>query len=137
MFYTYDLFDDMLRLRDVLDGFYSETPARYNRRIDFPYVNIYEKDDVVTAKAIVPGIKSGDIEIELLDNNLVLQGNRKSDYEDKPYIRKERSFGEFKKIVKLPYRVDRNKINASLKDGVLTITLPKAEEAKPKKISIS
>jgi HSP20 family protein len=136
MFYTYDLFDDMFRLRDVLDDFYSDTPAKYNRRIDFPYVNIYQNDDVVTAKAIVPGIEAGDIDIELQDKGLVLQGTRKSDYEEWPYIRKERSFGEFKKIVRLPYQVDRDKIKASLKEGVLTIILPKAEEAKPKKITI-
>ncbi len=136
MFYTYDLFDDMLRLRDVLDDFYSDTPARYNRRIDFPYVNISESDDVVTVTAIVPGIEAGDIDMELQDKGLVLQGTRKSDYEDRPYIRKERSFGDFKKIVRLPYRVEREKIKAGLRDGVLTITLPKAEDAKPKKISI-
>jgi len=65
-----------------------------------------------------------------------LEGEKKSDVQDKPYIRKERAFGKFKKAVKLPYRVDGDKIEAGLKDGILTVKLAKAEEARPKKIEI-
>jgi HSP20 family protein len=134
MYTTYDVFDDILNLRNVFDRFFQEIPIQ--RRVDFPYINLYEKDDAITVKVIVPGVKSEDFEIQLTDNSLVIEGERKSDYADKPYIRKERYFTRFKKSVKLPYDVDRDKISASLKDGILTITLVKSEAAKPKKIEI-
>jgi HSP20 family protein len=134
MYTTYDIFDDVLNLRNVFDRFFQEVPIR--RRVDFPYINLYEKDDTVTVKVMVPGVKREDFDIQLNDTSLVIEGERKSDYADKPYIRKERYFTRFKKSVKLPYDVDRDKIGASLKDGILTITLVKSEAAKPKKIEI-
>ena len=72
----------------------------------------------------------------LFRSSLVIAGEKKADYEEEPYLRKERFFGEFKKSIKLPYRVNHQSIRADLKDGVLTITLEKSEDAKPKKIEI-
>jgi HSP20 family protein len=134
MYTTYDVFDDILNLRNVFDRFFQEIPIQ--KRVDFPYINLYEKDDAITVKVIVPGVNSEDFDIQLTDTSLVIEGERKSDYADKPYIRKERYFTRFKKSVKLPYDVDRDKISASLNDGILTITLVKSEAAKPKKIEI-
>jgi HSP20 family protein len=134
MYTTYNIFNDVLNLRNVFDRFFQEIPIQ--RRFDFPYINLYEKDDTITVKVMVPGVKTEDFDIQLTDTSLVIEGERKSDYADKPYIRKERYFTRFKKSVKLPYDVDRDKISASLKDGILTITLVKSEAAKPKRIEI-
>ena len=132
MLYTHYLVDDIFNLDSFLNNFRS---GSYYRR-NFPYINLYEKEDTVVIKTVIPGVKAEDIKLELVNTSLVIEGERKSDLEDKPYIRKEREFGKFKKSIKLPYQVDREKINADLKDGILTITLEKSEDAKPKKIEI-
>jgi HSP20 family protein len=136
MYTTYNLFNDVLNLRDVFDDFFRRVPSSTSRRIEFPYVNLYEKEDEIVIKAILPCVKSEDINVQLIDNGLVIEGERKIDYADNPYIRKERVFGKFKKSIRLPYDVDSNKISATLKDGIMTIKLVKSEAAKPKKIAI-
>lgn len=135
MFTTYDVFDDLLNFRSTVDKFFNELSG-YGRRFDMPYVNLYEKGDSLTIKAILPGVKPEDVDINLVDNSLVLEGEKKADYAERPYIRKERNFGKFKKSIRLPYRVDPSKVQASMKNGVLVITLEKSEEAKPRKIAI-
>lgn len=136
MFYNYDIFEDALKLRDVVDSFFREAPAT-GKGFEFPYINLYEEGDVVTVKAIMPGVKTEDLNIELTDRSLVIEGERKSDQSDKPYLRKERSFGNFKKSVRLPFDVDREKIKATLNNGIFTVTLEKSESAKSKKIEIN
>ncbi len=137
MYYTTDIFDDMLRLRDIFDNFYREIYSKPGIRVEFPFINLYEMDDSIVIKAVVPGVKSEDVNIELNNNNLIIEGDRKSDLTEKRYIRQERVFGKFKKIVNLPYEVDKDKIEAVLKNGILTITLQKSEASKPKKIQIN
>ncbi|MBN2403565.1 MAG: Hsp20/alpha crystallin family protein [Spirochaetes bacterium] len=135
MFTTYDLLDDVADLRNWFDGFFNERPY-LGRRADYPYVNLYENNDDIHVAVIAPGVKAEDINLQLINNRLTIDTEKKSDYLDKPYIRKERNFGAFKKVVELPYRVDPNKIEASMKDGILTVKLTRAEETKPKKIEI-
>jgi len=135
MYTTYNIFDDMLKLRDVFDDFF-QSGRTTGRSGNFPYINLYEEGDNIEIRAVLPGVESKDIDIQLTQDSIVIAGERKSDLKDKPYIRKERDFGEFKKSVKLPYNVDREKINASLKDGILKIVLTKSEDARPKKIAI-
>ena len=135
MYTTYDVFDDVVQLRDLVGRFFTEAPA-VRRNVEYPYVNLKENNDEVMITALLPGAKADTLNIQLVDNSLVLEGEKKSDVQDKPYIRKERVFGRFQKAVRLPYRVDGNKIEAGLKDGILTIKLAKAEEARPKKIEI-
>ncbi len=135
MFYTYDIFNDALRLKDIIDGFFDDAPGSTGR--EFPLVNIYEKDDTVTIKALMPGVKSEDLNIELAGESLIISGERKSDYTESPYVRKERSFGAFKKSVRIPWAVNPNTIKAGLDRGILTLTLDKSEDAKPRKITIN
>ncbi len=135
MYTTYDVFDEMVHLRDLVDRFFTEAPA-LRRNVEYPYVNLKENNDEVIITALLPGVKADSLDIQLIDNSLVLEGEKKSDVQDKPYIRKERVFGKFQKAVRLPYRVDGDKIEAGLKDGILTVKLAKAEEARPKKIEI-
>lgn len=133
--YTYNFFDDMMNIRDIFDDFFTKRTSLEPYR-EFPFVRISEAEDRLTISSLMPGIKAEDIDIQLVDDSLVISGVKKADYEEKPYLRKERYFGEFKKSIKLPYRVNHNSIKADLKDGVLTIALEKSEDAKPKKIEI-
>jgi len=90
-------------------------------------------------KAELPGIDSKDVDIRLENNVLTLRGERKFDEEVKRdnYHRVERAYGTFTRSFTLPTVVDQEKIKAEYKDGVLRVTLPKREEAKPKQISIA
>lgn len=136
MFTTYDIFNELLGLRNTVDSFFNELPIRSGSYSEFPYINIYNKNDSIIIKAIMPGVAQEEISIDLVGNGLIISGERKSDLKDNPYIRKEREFGKFKKSIKLPYSVDRDNIDAGLKDGILTIKLVKSEDAKPKRIEI-
>ena len=133
--YTYNFFDDVMNMREIFDDFFNRRTS-YEPYSEFPHMRIYEAEDKISIVSLMPGLTSGDIDIQLVDDSLVIAGEKKSDYDEKPYLRKERFFGEFKKSIKLPYRVNHQSIKADLKDGVLTITLEKSEEAKPKKIEI-
>jgi len=133
--YTYDIFDDIFNLRETVNSFFNENTSRWRGR-EFPNMEIYEGKDELEVRALVPGVKAGDLNINLVDNNLIIEGEKNNDYADNPYIRRERQFGAFKKSVKLPYRVDTNTISADLTNGILHIRLQKSEDAKPKKIEI-
>ncbi len=137
MFFTHDLFDDVLRLRDVVDGFFKTVPVALERVRTFPYVNVYEKGDRIEIRAMVPGVPVNELNVELVENRLIIEGERRPEEENKNYIRSERTFGHFRRVVELPYRVASESIQAVLNDGILTITLEKSEEAKPKRIAIN
>ena len=134
--YTYNVFNDMIKLRTLFDDFFDQKPG-YESSIEFPPVQIKEGEDKITIRALVPGITAENIDIQLVEDNVVISGEKKNDYENHPYIRRERNFGTFKKRVRLPYRVKHDEIKADLVNGVLTLTLSKSEEAKPKKIEIN
>jgi HSP20 family protein len=103
-----------------------------------PPVDIYEDKDGVVLKAELPGMKKDDIDVRVENNVLTMNGQRKREQEVKEdgYYRCERSYGSFSRSFSLPTTVDVKKINASYKDGVLTVSLPKLEEAKPKQIDV-
>jgi len=103
---------------------------------EYPYINIYEEKEEVTVRAALPGMKAEELNIEIKNDILTIEGEKKQDYTENTYLRQERTFGKFKKTITLPYAVDAGKIKADLKDGILNITLPKSEDAKPKKIEI-
>jgi len=103
-----------------------------------PAVDVFEDKDKYVVKAELPGMKKEDIEVSLDGNTLTISGERKHEEEKKEgeTYRSERFFGRFQRSVTLPAAVQANKIEASYKDGMLTVTLPKSEEAKPKQIQI-
>ncbi len=105
----------------------------------FPAVDVFEDKDNLLVKAELPGMKKEDIEIAMQDNYLTLSGERKQEqkYEEGDVYRSERWAGRFHRTITLPCRVDTEKIKATYNEGVLTVTLPKAEEAKPKQIPIT
>jgi HSP20 family protein len=104
-----------------------------------PAVDIFEHEGNIVLKAELPGVDSKDVDIMVENNVLTLRGERKFDSEVKreSYHRVERSYGAFSRSFTLPTVVDTDKIKAEFKEGVLRVTLPKREEAKPKQISIS
>ena len=103
-----------------------------------PNLDLYEDKDKITVKAELPGMRKEDIDIALVGNTLTISGERKheEEREEGDTYRAERYFGRFQRSITLPSPVDANKIQASYKNGVLTITLPKAEEAKRKQIQV-
>jgi HSP20 family protein len=105
----------------------------------FPAVDIYDDKESVVVKAEVPGMKKEDIEISLHDGFLSFSGERKHEtqHDSEENCRSERSLGRFQRSISLPCQVDAEKITATYTDGILTVTLPKAEEAKPKQIPIT
>jgi len=132
---NFDIFSDVLGLKNLIDGFWDNRATTSNRK-SAPLVNLYEKDDLVTVRILAPGVNNEDIQLELVDNILQLTIQRKSEECDKTYIRRERGFGTFSKSIRMPFKVNQETIQASLKDGILTVKLNKSEDAKPRRIEI-
>ncbi len=104
-----------------------------------PALDVHDDKEAFTVTLEVPGLKKEDFEISYHDGVLSIAGERKEEKEAKErnYFRRERFFGRFSRSVSLPADVQPDKIAAAYKDGVLTVTLPKAEKAKPKQIEVS
>ncbi len=98
----------------------------------YPKVNVSESDKAIEIAAELPGLDEKDVEILLADDTLTIKGEKKLDKEDKKknYYRFESSYGSFSRAIPLSADVDRDKVEASFRKGVLTVTLPKTEEAK-------
>lgn len=103
-----------------------------------PSVDTYEKDDAVVIKAELPGVKKDDISIDVNNNVLSIRGERKheEDVREENYYRRERFYGKFQRSFTLPDGVDPDKIEASYKDGVLEVQVPKTEQSKGRRIEI-
>ena len=103
-----------------------------------PAVDVYETEHNLTLKAELPGVDPKDIEARVEDGTLYLKGERKFEKESKKenYHRIERTYGSFMRSFALPTSVDADKVSAEYRDGVLTLTLPKKEEAKAKTITV-
>jgi HSP20 family protein len=103
-----------------------------------PALDLYHNADNIIALVELPGMRKEDIEISLHDGTLIISGERKSEsVEGEKAERTERVTGKFRRSITLPARVESDKVNATYKDGILTVTLPKAEEAKPKQIQVN
>jgi HSP20 family protein len=104
-----------------------------------PAVDIYEHEGTIVLKAELPGVDAKDVDIRVENNVLTLRGERKfeSEVKKEAYQRVERAYGSFSRSFTLPNAVDTEKIKADYTDGVLRLSLPRKEEAKPKQITIS
>lgn len=104
-----------------------------------PALDVYEDKDQFVVTAELPGMKKDEIDVSFNDGSLTISGERKSEHENKEagVFRSERYFGRFQRTVDLPAQVEGNKAKAEYRDGILTVALPKAEQAKPKQISVS
>ena len=108
-----------------------------NTQKTFPEVNIYESKDKYMVLAKIPGVDKKDIQISIKDNALKLSGEIKSKDSNKTYYLTERISGSFKRNFMFDEKIDAEKVFAELKNGILTIDLPKSEDAKPKVITIA
>ncbi len=137
-------FGRLSNLRDELDTLF-ELPfwSNFGRQTQLfsgwtPALDLYQNNDNVIAVVELPGMREEDIEISLHDGMLNVGGERKTETpEGDKAERSERYVGKFRRSITLPTRVDANKVSATYKDGILTVTLPKAEEAKPKQIQVN
>ena len=104
----------------------------------FPLTNVSEDADNYYVRAELPGIKAEDLDISVTGDGLSVSGQRKisTETEGATYHRRERESGTFSRMISHPGPVEADKVEASCKDGILTITLPKAEKAKPRQISV-
>lgn len=103
----------------------------------FPALNLWEDGDNLVVEAELPGLRLSDIEVLVIGNELTIKGERKAEKrEEVSYHRQERGTGVFNRLVRLPVMIDAGKVEASFKDGVLTVRLPKAEAAKPRRIEV-
>jgi len=129
------LLDEVERLaKGMWDTWPVAFPTGFMARLD-----MYEKDDQLVVKAELPGIKKTDMDISLEDDVLTIKAEKKQEEatEEATYYASERTFGEYSRTVSLPFPVDAEKISASLKNGLLTIKLPKAEEDKPRRVEVN
>jgi HSP20 family protein len=140
---TWPAFGRLTDLRDEIDRLFEIPMAELAQTSQLfsgwtPALDMFEDKDQVMVRVELPGMKKEDIEVSLHEDNLSISGERK--YEEKKeeaeVYRAERFFGRFQRTVSLPAMVESDKIKAQYKDGILTITLPKAEEAKPKHIDV-
>lgn len=141
---TWPTFGRLSNLRDELDTLF-ELPfwSDFGRQTQLfsgwtPALDLYQNNDNVIAMVELPGMRKEDIEISLHDGMLTIAGERKTETgESEKAERSERYVGKFRRSITLPTLVDANRVNATYKDGILTVTLPKAEEAKPKQIQVN
>lgn len=112
---------------------YASPPAS-----EFPAFNIWESTDQAVVTTEIPGIEPSSIDISVVGSTLTVRGSREPDaaQEGESYHRRERWYGKFSKTVELPFTVQTDKVEARFSRGILTITLPRAEAEKPKKIAV-
>jgi HSP20 family protein len=135
----------MGQLRDQVDRLFADffgggagDTGRLAAGRGFPALNVWEQGENLYVEAEVPGLRVDDVDISVVGGELVIKGKRMDlEEQDAVYHRRERGVGEFHRSLRLPIEVNVNNIQAKLTDGVLFITLPKAEAAKPRKIQVN
>ena len=134
--------DRLATLRDEMNRLFDFSwPSRESSLLSgwSPVLDVFEEKDEFFVVCELPGMKKEDIDISLREGVLTVSGERKREHEVKEgeTFRSERYFGKFQRSITLPHPVDATKVRATYKDGILAVTLPKSEEAKPKQISVS
>jgi HSP20 family protein len=137
MLWRTDPWRELERVRRNMDSLFAGSSVPGPGR-SFPLINVYEDTDNVLVAAELPGFTKEDINITFSDTSLSIAGTRKplKGAEGMTAVRRERSLGEFEKSFTVPCKVEQDKISATFTDGILTVTLPKCEETKPKHINI-
>lgn len=135
---------EMVTLREAMDRLFDDAFTRPLGQVDgwhgssVPAIDMYQTDDEVVVKAALPGMKADDVQINVTGDLLTIKGEvkEKSETKEKNYHIREQRWGTFERSVMLPTSVVSDKAKAEFENGVLTISLPKAEEVKPKLITI-
>jgi len=142
----WDPFRDLMTIQERMNRLFDQTLSKTRTEDEegltastwSPAVDIYETADSIVLKAELPGLSRENIDIQVRDNTLTLKGERKFEREvkDENYLRIERSYGAFQRGFSLPAVIQQDKIKATFKEGVLEVSMPKAEETKPKQVKI-
>jgi HSP20 family protein len=134
---------EMMTLRDAMDRLFDDAFTRPLRLNDggnwsMPAVDMYQTDNEIVVKAAIPGVKTDDVQINVTGEVLTIKGEvkEKEETQEKAYHLREQRWGMFERTLALPTDVIADKAKAEFENGILTITLPKAEEVRPKTISI-
>ncbi|MGM0402281.1 MAG: Hsp20/alpha crystallin family protein [Thermodesulfobacteriota bacterium] len=142
-FPTYGLrthFEELDRMRRHLDQVFQQVdPSTVTGRTAgvFPLVNLTETQEAYILRAELPGVSAEDLDIQTMGRNITVSGERRIAVDrSAKYHRREREGGRFSRAIALPGEIDRDKVAAALKNGILQVTIPKAEAAKPRKIDI-
>jgi HSP20 family protein len=141
---TWPGFGRLTDIRDEIDRLFESPLTEWAHTSNLlsgwtPALDLYEDKDNLFVKMELPGMKREDIDVSLHEGSLSISGERKSEqkHETADVYRAERFFGRFQRTVALPTPVAADKVKAQYKDGILTVTLPKTEEAKPKQIDVN
>jgi len=123
---------------DLISSFFQPWESPLWRTGRWPVIDIAEKEDHFLVRAEVPGCKAEDIDISVRGNTVTISGEKKQEeeFERQGYYRMERSYGTFRRDLNLATDVDPDKIDAAYKEGILTVTIPKTEKSKPRKIKV-
>jgi HSP20 family protein len=140
----YQPFPEMLSLRQAMDRLFEDSIVRPSRLLGafgetgVPALDIYQTENELVVKAATPGLKADDIKIDITHDTLTIQGQSKAQEEVKreDYLCKEMRYGSFARSITLPSGLQTDKAEATVEDGTLTLTIPKAEETKPKTIKV-
>jgi HSP20 family protein len=125
-------------MKQLFNGGFGELAPWAGERF-VPAIDVRETDDSYIVEADIPGMKKEDIQIEVADNIVTIHGERKSESEEKnkEYHRIERSYGSFRRSVQVPGGFKHDNVSAKFENGVLRVTLPKPEESKPKRVTVT
>jgi len=137
-------FRDLISLREAMDRLFEESVVRPSsgelaRRAGATLaVDMYETDEAVVVKSATPGVDPEDIDISITGDTLTIKGETKVDeeVEEENYVYRERRYGAFARSLTIPVPIQADEAEAEFEDGILTLTLPKAEEVKPKAIEV-
>jgi HSP20 family protein len=137
-------FTELMSLRQAMDRLFEDSFVHPSRALEAlsevaaPALDIYQTPSTVVVKATLPGLKPEDVSIDVTGDTLTVKGEGKAEQEVKreDYLYQERRYGTFSRSVVLPSGLKTDKTEATMEDGVLTLTIPKAEEAKPKTIKV-
>lgn len=136
----FDPWRDLMRMQEDLNRLFQKTfgPEPETAALWMPAADIYEKENKLIVTMDLPDVDPHDIDISVIDNTLRIKGERKHTKEAKTenYYKSERFYGSFERVIELPMPVKTEDVDATYKDGVLTITLPEAEEKKGKEIKV-
>ena len=136
----FDPFRDITSFRDDINRMFARTLGDVATTQTWsPAVDVFETKDAVVLKAELPGLTAEQVDVEVDDNVLTVSGERTltDTVEDGHYYRLERNYGRFSRSLTLPQGIKADEVTATFKDGVLEVTVPKADEVKPRKVAIA
>jgi len=134
---TPNVFNELTRIKRELEQVWDRPQASPGHQGVFPLVNIYDNGEVYRIRAEIPGVEPSSLEVSATADSVVVKGERKDSRPEKAsFHRRERDFGTFNRSIQLAQTISPDKVQASFQNGVLLVTVPRAEESKPRKVKV-